>query len=185
MSASQASVNLLYVGMTTESSPLGRHRADVASPSKSRLENVITYFQGSRGGNWRIYECAGLSRPLAGPDDVRTTPLYGDIERNLIALLRGKGLNVASGGISYNWEPTQLFMTRVRGALITYRATNLSVAQPNPAPQRPLNELIRNTVDATNAVFAAREQYSQNTRRTLVSPAALEGVRVDAESTFT
>ncbi|KAF9556678.1 hypothetical protein EC968_008093 [Mortierella alpina] len=182
MSTSQTSVSLLYVGMTTESSPLGRHRADVASPPKSRLGNVITHFQGSRGGNWRIYEWTGLSRPIARPDDVRTTPLYGDIERNLIALLRGRGVNAASGGFTYNWEPTRLFMARVQGALITYRATNPSVAQPNPAPQGMFNAAVRNTVQATNAVFAAREQHSQNTRRTLVSPTALEEVKVDAES---
>ncbi|KAF9984481.1 hypothetical protein BGZ75_003934 [Mortierella antarctica] len=185
MSTSSPMVNLLYVGMTIANTPLGRHTADFVSPPQSRVGNIITYFKRIGVTNWRIFEWAGLSRPVANADAVRTTPIVGDIERNLIALMRGRGVNSASGGATYAWNPTLAFMARVQGVLITHRSSNPRVARPGPAPEGFLNTIktaIRNTVDATYAIFASREQFSQQTRRTLVNAAALEEIKVDAES---
>ncbi|CAO3563820.1 unnamed protein product [Mortierella alpina] len=88
-------VSLHYDGMTAESTPTGRHNADLASPPPSRLGNIITHFQGIGVTNWKIYEWTGLSRSVRDADAVRTVLVMGDIERSLIALMRGRGLNSA------------------------------------------------------------------------------------------
>ncbi|KAF9273750.1 hypothetical protein BGZ68_001242 [Mortierella alpina] len=185
MSTSSTTVNLLYVGMTTESTPLARHTADVASPPQSRLGNIIVHFKSIGVTHWRVFEWMGLSRPIANADDVRTTSIFGDIERNLIALMRGKGLNSASGGATCNWEPTAAFMARVGGVFISYRSTNPTLALPSRVPAGFWNTMstsIRSTLDAAHAFFASREQFSRQTRPTVVNQVALEEVKVDAES---
>ncbi|KAF9945423.1 hypothetical protein BGZ72_001342, partial [Mortierella alpina] len=176
MSTSLATFNLLYMGMTTESTPFLRHAADVASPPQSRLGNIITHFQ----DRWRIFEWASLSRQIANADDVRTQPIFGDIERNLIASLRGKGVNSASGGPTYNWQPTSTFIERVRGIFISYKAINRRVVLPGPPTPGFLNTItttIRNTMDATYSIFASREPQWN-----MVNQIALEEIKQDASN---
>ncbi|KAF9209298.1 hypothetical protein BGZ59_010179 [Podila verticillata] len=108
---------LPYIGTTTASTPLGRFNQDQDRATASRLSNVLTCGKTQEGHiqvHASVFEWISLRQPGSTKQSIRTNPVFGNIERNLIALVHPWGLNSASGGVYYNWCPDSVFLKQVK-----------------------------------------------------------------------
>ncbi|KAF9323137.1 hypothetical protein BG006_001733, partial [Podila minutissima] len=158
-----------YIGITWCSTPLDRLWADQVSKQPSRLTNLVSCgVEESKVYQWNL-------PPLdpATSQTIRTNPLYGDIERNLIALVITLALNSASGGFTFAWEPDGDFMKELRDLIRDIPPI------PSSTPINSKNQLILTHLRTMYKYWA---MVQATTHGTLASASAMQEIKTDASS---
>lgn len=88
-----------YAGITCAGSAADREQSDhEAADNPTRRANFVGDLR------MQVFEITALRVPLASDQQWRTDPSLSNVERLLVSLLRGRGLNSAHGG--YFWRPS-------------------------------------------------------------------------------
>ncbi|KAJ6532776.1 hypothetical protein DFH09DRAFT_1408288 [Mycena vulgaris] len=87
-----------YSGVSHEKQPSGRHADDEAAARQKGLHSRFATFLRENAGrcSWRCYEILPLHLPNSA--GIRVDPVAGAVEKFIIAMQAGRGLNSAIGG---------------------------------------------------------------------------------------
>ncbi|KAG0339657.1 hypothetical protein BG000_001677, partial [Podila horticola] len=162
-------ITIPYIGITWQSTPLERFQSDQVSNAPSRLTNLIKCGVGEP----HVYQWIFPPLDPATPKTIRTTAVYGDLERNLIALVINLALNSASGGFTFEWEPESDFLTELQGL------THDILPIPYPTSTHSKTQQISAHF---NTMYKYWKTVQATTHGTLANEEAMQEIEADASS---